>query len=99
MPSEVYPEGVKKANFLDTDTAILVLNETSGQERLIAERGVFFPSPNEEILETRELIRVLPHEAIVVRDDKGTISVYSGSSGESAFFLPPYTEIVVNKWS
>lgn len=101
MTSEVYPEGVKKAKFLDTDTAILVLNESSGQERLIAERGVFFPKPEEEILETRELIRVLPHEAIVVRDDKGTVSIYSGSedASKSAFFLPPYAKVVVHHWS
>jgi len=97
--AEVYPDGVQRAAYLDTDTAILVLNESSGQERIVTQRGLFIPQPDEEILETRELIRVLPHEAVVVRDDKGSITVYSGSSGESAFFLPPYTEIVVNKWS
>lgn len=101
LPSEVYPEGVKKANFLDTDTAILVLNESSGQERLIAEKGVFFPGPNEEILETRELIRVLPHEAVVVRDDKGNITIYTGSQDatKSAFFIPPYSVLVTHMWS
>lgn len=100
-PSEVYPEGVQKAKFLDTDTAILVLNEMTGQERLVAERGVFIPKPEEEILEERNLIRVLPHEAVVVRDEKGAISVHSGSydASQSAFFLPPYAEVVVHRWS
>jgi len=101
QPTEVYPEGVKKAAFLDTDTAILVLNESSGQERLVAERGVFIPKPEEEILETRSLIRVLPHEAVVVRNEKGGIKVHTGSydASQSAFFLPPYSAIVVHKWS
>jgi len=99
--TEVYPEGVQKAKFLDTETAILVLNEFTGQERLVAERGVFFPKPEEEILEERKLIRVLPHEAVVVRDDKGGVSVHSGStnSGQSAFFLPPYSLVVTHTWS
>lgn len=101
LPSEVYPEGVQRATFLDTDTAILVLNESSGQERIVTQHGVFFPKPDEEILETRELIRVLPHEAVAMRDDKGSITVYSGSddSSKSAFFLPPYAEVVVHEWS
>jgi len=101
LPAEIYPEGVRKAKFLDTDTAILVLNESSGQERLVAERGVFFPEPEEEILETRKLIRVLPHESVVVRDDQGRISIYTGShdAKKSAFFLPPYSQVVLHNWS
>jgi len=77
------------------------LNESSGQERLIAEKGVFFPDPNEEILENRELIRVLPHQALVVRDDKGNVSIHSGShdAKKSAFFLPPYSVVVSHQWS
>jgi len=100
-PSEVYPEGVQKAKFLDTDTAVLVLNESSGQERLETERGVFIPKPEEEILEERKLIRVLPHESVVVRDEQGRISIYSGSydASDSAFFLPPYSEVVKHTWS
>lgn len=100
-PSEVYPEGVQKAKFLDTETAVLVLNQSSGQERLVAERGVFVPNPEEEILETRKLIRVSPQETVVVRDDKGTITVYSGNNGlqNSAFFLPAYAEVVTHDWS
>jgi hypothetical protein len=54
---EVY-DGVLKATFLDADTAVLVLNETSGQERLVSERGVFVPEPEEEIVDTRTVIRV-----------------------------------------
>jgi regulator of protease activity HflC (stomatin/prohibitin superfamily) len=101
QPSEVYPDGVQKAKFLDTESAILVLNESTGQERLVADRGVFFPSPEEEILETRRLIRTLPHEVVVVRDDQGAITIHSASqdASKSAFFLPPYSQVVVHDWS
>jgi hypothetical protein len=100
-PSEVYPEGVKRATFLDSDTAVLVRNETSGQERLHTQRGVYVPQPEEELLEIRKLIRVLPHETMVVRDDKGVVTVHAGSynTQQSAFFLPPYSKVVEMTWS
>lgn len=98
-PSETAPAGIKKAAFLDTDTAVLVLNRTSGQQRLVSKRGVFFPEAEEQIIETRELIRVLPHEAIVVRDAQGKVTIHNGADGSAAFFLPPYTSIVQMMWS
>lgn len=98
-PSETSPEGIKKAAFLDTDTSVLVLNRVTGQQRLVTERGVFFPEADETILETRSLIRVLPHEAVVVRDAQGKVTIYNGAEGVAAFFLPPYTSIVRMMWS
>jgi len=99
-PSEIYPQGVQRAKFLDTDTAVLVSNKVSGQERLITQTGVFFPTPDEEIIEERSLIRVLPHEVICVRDDKGKVTIHEGStSTSSAFFLPAYSQVVVMTWS
>jgi len=97
-PSESH-KGIKKAAFIDTDTAVLVLNRVSGQQRLETTRGVFIPEADEEIVETRELIRVLPHEAVVVRDAQGKVTIYNGADGTSAFFLPPYTSIVQMMWS
>jgi len=99
QPSETAPGGIKKAAFLDTDTAVLVLNRTSGQQRLVTKRGVFFPEADEEIIATQELIRVLPHEAMVVRDAQGKVTIHNGANGSAAFFLPPYTKIVEMKWS
>jgi len=100
-PSESAPTGIKKAAFIDTDTAVLVLERTSGQQRLITTRGVFFPEADEQIIETRELIRVLPHEAVVVRDAQGKVTIHNGATaeGSAAFFLPPYTSIVKMMWS
>jgi len=99
-PSEKSPLGIKKAVFLDTDTAVLVLNRVTGQQRLVTQKGVFFPEADEEILETRELIRVLPHEAMIVRDEKGRQNIYDGSVGDKpSFFLPPYASIFQMMWS
>jgi len=100
-PSETTPAGIKKAAFIDTDTAVLVLNRTSGQQRLVTKRGVFFPQADEEIIATQELVRVLPHQAVVVRDALGKITIHNGATaeGSAAFFLPPYTSIVKMMWS
>jgi regulator of protease activity HflC (stomatin/prohibitin superfamily) len=71
-------------------------------QRLVTAEGAFIPNRTEEILQIQELIRVLPHEAVVVRDRQGQLTVHSGMSGDgtgTAFFLPPYSEIVTSRWS
>lgn len=99
LPAESAPEGVQRAVYLDTDTAVIVLNRVTGQLRLVTEKGVFMPGAYEKINATRELIRVLPQEAVVVRDANGTLHIHNGAKGVSAFFLPPYTEVVIFRWS
>jgi len=116
-PTEVFPEGIKQSIFLDTDSAVVVLNKTTGMRRLLTTcdypAGVYAPQPLEEVDEVRSLIHVLPHEAMIVRDVAGAMTVYSGaehlttgscgsgtSNGEgTAFFLPPYSKIVRMFWS
>jgi regulator of protease activity HflC (stomatin/prohibitin superfamily) len=98
-PSEKLEGGVRKAAFIDTDTAVLVLTVTTGQQRLVTQNGAFFPAADERILEERSLIRVLPHEAVVVRDAQGRVTIYNGAEGTAAFFLPPYTSVVTMQWS
>lgn len=100
-PYEITLEGKQRAIFLDLDTAALVLNRSSGEQRLITQRGVFVPSPYEQILEKRELIRVLPHEAMLVRDAYGIINIFGGGTGASSvsFFLKPFCQIVEMTWS
>jgi hypothetical protein len=103
-PNEQMPEGKKFAVFLTTDTAALVLNRTTGQQHLETALGVFVPGPYERVLVTRGKIRVLPHEAVMVRNEEGDVTVRSGadsagSSADSAFFLPPYSKLVSMTWS
>lgn len=87
-PSEYSPNGTQTAVFLDTDSAAVVLHKTSGLRRLVTacnhDGGVFTPQPLEEVVEVRQLIHVLPHEAMIVRDVEGTMTVYSGAEEMSA---------------
>lgn len=68
----------------------------------MAEAGVYAPSADEEVIEERHLLRVLPYEAMVVRDASGQLTLHSGAEGNgtgSAFFLPPYHQVVEMHWS
>merc|ERR1712054_96757 len=71
-----------------------------GQQRLIQERGTFFPQPHDEILEVRKLIRVEPHEVAIVQDTAGNYTFHSGAAAGvgTAFFLPPHSELVTMYW-
>lgn len=87
---------------VNREQAVLVLSKETGQHRLVTEKTVFFPGPYEEILEIRKLIHVEPHEAVAVRDDKGSFTFYNGNetTGKgTAFFLPPHSKLVTMEWS
>mmetsp|Transcript_22081 Transcript_22081/g.39595 ORF Transcript_22081/g.39595 Transcript_22081/m.39595 type:complete len:627 (-) Transcript_22081:145-2025(-) len=98
-PSEEAEAGVEQAIFLTSQTAVKVLNRTSGQQRLIDTEGVFFPEPYERVLEVQNKIRVLPHQACVLRSITGNVTLMSGEAGATAFFLPPFTSMVEFQWS
>jgi regulator of protease activity HflC (stomatin/prohibitin superfamily) len=101
-PLETAPEGVQTARMLEVETALLIEDRTTGRRRLVTEAGVFVPRAYEDIVEERPLIHVLPHEAVIVRDQRGRLVFHSGAEGNGtgkAFFLPPYNEIVQMLWS
>ncbi len=96
---------VRDAVNVDEETAVLVLSTKTGQQRLVVERGLFFPEWHEEILEVRKLIRVEPHEVAIVRDNDGAFHFHAGGAGAdggdgtgTAFFLPPHHELVTMYW-
>merc|ERR1712070_1116996 len=78
------------------DTAVLVESKETGQQRLVHESGMFYPEPHDEILEVRKLIRVQPHEVVIVQSNTGKYTFHGGSCQGSgtAFFLPPHHELV-----
>merc|ERR550514_348747 len=87
---------------VDHETAVLVMDKESGQQRLVTEKGLFVPQPLDEILEVRKLIRVEPHEVAIVRDNDGNFVFHHGAQtgGKgAAFFLPPHCELVTMHWS
>jgi regulator of protease activity HflC (stomatin/prohibitin superfamily) len=62
--------------------------------------------PYEKIIAQRKRITVLPHEAVIIRDWQGQLSVRSGAPTapglpvqSAAFFLDPYDELVTMNWS
>eukprot|EP00747_Dinoflagellata_sp_TGD_P091753 gnl/TRDRNA2_/TRDRNA2_165174_c0_seq1.p1 gnl/TRDRNA2_/TRDRNA2_165174_c0~~gnl/TRDRNA2_/TRDRNA2_165174_c0_seq1.p1 ORF type:complete len:441 (-),score=88.93 gnl/TRDRNA2_/TRDRNA2_165174_c0_seq1:753-2075(-) len=98
--TEVAPDGVQKGVFVDKDFAVLTMDKGTGKQTLVDTPGLFFPRPHEYVLEKRPVIRVLPHEAVVFRDDKGKVTIYKGSKdGAISFFLPPFCELVTYYWT
>merc|ERR1712070_582968 len=91
---------VASAIDIDDETAVLVQSKETGQQRLVQEKGTFFPGAHDEILEVRKLIRVEPHEVAIVQDNTGAYTFHAGSSNGkgTAFFLPPHSELVTMYW-
>jgi len=98
---QVGPLGkVSQAVDINDETAVLVQSKETGQQRLIQEKGTFFPEAHDEILEVRKLIRVEPHEVAIVQDNTGHYTFHGGSAAGAgtAFFLPPHSELVTMYW-
>jgi len=83
-PLETATNGTQRAIFLDSETAALVLDRTTGKQRLVQENVAFIPSAYMDIVEVRKLIHVLPHEAVVIRDPVGELTVQSGAANGGA---------------
>ena len=56
---------VRDAVRVDDETAVLVNSKQTGQQRLVVEKGLFFPDRYDEIVEVRKLVRVAPHEVAI----------------------------------
>jgi len=99
--SKIHHELVQHAILIDKDHAVLVLNQATGQKRLVTFEGMWIPAPYETFVEKRQLTRVMPNEAVIVRDFEGHFSVYDGTAGGAgtAFFLPARSQKVSMTWS
>merc|ERR1712038_1651803 len=100
-PFEEYDiEGKMAAVEIDEETAVLVRDKRTGQQKLITEKMLFVPSADEEIMEVQSLIKLADYEACIVRDKTGKDAIYFGSNeDQSSFFLPPHSELVKLIWS
>merc|ERR1712072_264532 len=89
------------AILIDKDHVVLVLNQATGQQRLVKGEGMWTPAPYEHFVEKRSLVRVLANEAVIVRDYEGSLTVYDGTDGGAgtAFFLQARSQIVTMTWS
>jgi len=105
-PHEVLLDGGKqRAAVVDDEHAVLVRDRSSGQQRLVTEAQLFVPGPHESIEEERGLVKLSAHEAMIIKDQAGHFQYYFGSENKqsrgnpTAFFLPPYSEVVRLCWS
>jgi len=84
--------------------AVLVVDKSTGQQRLVTEKQLFVPAAHESILEVRNLIKLSDREAMIIKDKAGEFHFYYGSEAKRGqqprfFFLPAYAEIVKLNWS
>mmetsp|Transcript_30905 Transcript_30905/g.68436 ORF Transcript_30905/g.68436 Transcript_30905/m.68436 type:complete len:647 (+) Transcript_30905:67-2007(+) len=90
---------------VDSENAVLVLNQATGKQRLVEEPQLFFPSEDEVVVEVRRRIKLADNEAIVLKDAEGKYHYRYGDPKKNkndaarSFFLPPYWEVVTLMWS
>jgi len=100
---EAYEElvGTKQvATEIDGETAVLVRNKRSGQQRLVTELQMFVPHVDEEVLQVQKLIKLADYQGCIVRGRDGDDQFYYGANQEQrSFFLPPHSEMVELTWS
>jgi hypothetical protein len=98
-PTEDVLDQPREGVSVDQLTAVLVRDTRTGTLELITEPQVFVPSATQEIVEVRRRILLEDHEAAVVKDPSGALSVRHGDSPNRAFFLEPHSELVQFRWS
>eukprot|EP00930_Biecheleria_cincta_P019771 TRINITY_DN15014_c0_g1_i2.p1 TRINITY_DN15014_c0_g1~~TRINITY_DN15014_c0_g1_i2.p1 ORF type:complete len:859 (-),score=123.64 TRINITY_DN15014_c0_g1_i2:189-2714(-) len=97
---EEAPDGIQMGTPVSENSAVLVVNKGTGLQRLITVRGVFIPEPYDHILEVRKKIQVLPHQAMLTRDEFGVLHLHiSTENAPTSFFLEPHSKIVKLHWS
>lgn len=92
----------ESAIVVDKEHAVLVRNRDTGAQRLIQEPQRFVPSPEDEVVEVRELLRLSDNEAIILKNEQGVYDIRFGDPSKGtprAFFLPPHWEVVTLMWS
>jgi len=105
-PSTIVPkqfekviEGVKTAHEINDLEAVYLFDTTTGSYELITKHGMFVPTPVQNVIEVRKKIRLELNEAMVIIDKTGKYVIMRGNDNTSAFFLPPYCNILHQEWS
>jgi hypothetical protein len=93
--SKVHHEMMQQSTLVDRDHALLLLNQATGQQRLVTTEGMWTPAPYEHFVEKRPLLRVMANEAVIVRNYEGQLTIYDGTAGGAgtAFFLPARSQV------
>ena len=70
------------ANICRALVLLAEITSTTHEETAETQPGVFVPKPYEYIEEVTKLVRVLPYEAMMVRDRVGHVTVHQGSGDQ-----------------
>jgi hypothetical protein len=101
-PTEVKVGDIRKGYHVNSEQALIVEASDTGLQSLYTNPCTYFPSAYENVVAIRPLLRVEPHESVVIMDTDGAFKFYNPdlqtAKGES-FFLPPYHSIVTMYWS
>eukprot|EP01065_Artemidia_motanka_P024990 TRINITY_DN298_c0_g2_i1.p1 TRINITY_DN298_c0_g2~~TRINITY_DN298_c0_g2_i1.p1 ORF type:complete len:836 (+),score=293.37 TRINITY_DN298_c0_g2_i1:65-2509(+) len=106
-PLDTVEAGVQQAINVDEHTAVLVRSNNTGKLELVTEHGLFFPEPQQIIVQKQQKIILEPYETVVCKDPSGMFSYASGDPGLPPeergpgpnFFLPPHHQLLTQKWS
>lgn len=90
---------VTKAHEINDLEALYIFDTSTGSYELITNHGMFVPNPVQNIIEVRKKIRLEQNEVMVMIDKTGKYIIMRGNDETSAFFVPPYCEIMKQEWS
>eukprot|EP00927_Polykrikos_kofoidii_P065852 TRINITY_DN6156_c0_g2_i2.p1 TRINITY_DN6156_c0_g2~~TRINITY_DN6156_c0_g2_i2.p1 ORF type:complete len:1025 (-),score=130.01 TRINITY_DN6156_c0_g2_i2:29-3103(-) len=101
VKSKQHNDMVQQSTLIDQDHALLVNDQSSGVQRLETTQGMWTPRPYEYLLEKRDIVRVLPHQAVIVRTPAGELIVHDGTKDRRGikFFLEPRTTLEEMLWT
>lgn len=72
-------DGVWRAFEVDLETAVIVRDQLSGEQRLVSEPQLFFCDVYEEIISIRKLLSLADHETVVLKERSGEYIFINGS--------------------
>ena len=97
-------KGKQSAVEIDVETAVAVRNKKTGALRLVTERGLYFPSAEDEIQSVQRLVKLADYECMIVSNESGELSFFYGDDAKRgdkprAFFIPPHHSPYTLTWS
>ena len=90
---------ITKAHEINDLEAVYIFDTTTGAYELITQHGMFVPTGVQNFIEVRKKIRLELNEAMVIIDKTGKYIIIRGNDNTSAFFLPPYCNILEQNWT
>lgn len=93
-----------KAHEINDQTGVIVKDMDTGDIKLITLNEnqnpyMFFPTPNQDIVDQHKKIILQRHEIVVIIDETGDYSFKSGKDDTKSFFIHPKSRLLTHFWS